>query len=72
MESHENSPRLPAIKVMVALGQEDLSIKVRKGPPAPSWGGPRALPGGHLVGGGGREGKARSRVVTPLRCLVDE
>ncbi|KAM6114900.1 pyruvate dehydrogenase kinase, isozyme 2 isoform 2-T2 [Phoenicopterus ruber ruber] len=27
VESHENSPRLPAIKVMVALGQEDLSIK---------------------------------------------
>ncbi|NXB65915.1 PDK2 kinase, partial [Struthidea cinerea] len=29
VESHENSPRLPAIKVMVALGQEDLSIRVR-------------------------------------------
>ncbi|XP_014814430.1 PREDICTED: pyruvate dehydrogenase kinase, isozyme 2 [Calidris pugnax] len=28
VESHENSPRLPAIKVMVALGQEDLSIKM--------------------------------------------
>ncbi|NWT29164.1 PDK2 kinase, partial [Cardinalis cardinalis] len=29
VESHENSPRLPAIRVMVALGQEDLSIRVR-------------------------------------------
>ncbi|NXP27862.1 PDK2 kinase, partial [Scytalopus superciliaris] len=29
VESHENRPRLPAIKVMVALGQEDLSIRVR-------------------------------------------
>ncbi|NXD18671.1 PDK2 kinase, partial [Nothocercus nigrocapillus] len=28
VESHESSPRLPAIKVMVALGQEDLSIKM--------------------------------------------
>uniref|UniRef100_A0A8V5GLL0 Protein-serine/threonine kinase n=1 Tax=Melopsittacus undulatus TaxID=13146 RepID=A0A8V5GLL0_MELUD len=28
VESHENSPRLPPIKVMVALGQEDLSIKM--------------------------------------------
>ncbi|NXA07229.1 PDK2 kinase, partial [Sapayoa aenigma] len=28
VESHENSPRLPAIKVMVALGQEDLSIRM--------------------------------------------
>ncbi|XP_035168922.1 pyruvate dehydrogenase kinase, isozyme 2, partial [Oxyura jamaicensis] len=28
VESHENSPRLPAIRVMVALGQEDLSIKM--------------------------------------------
>ncbi|XP_009071855.1 PREDICTED: [Pyruvate dehydrogenase (acetyl-transferring)] kinase isozyme 2, mitochondrial, partial [Acanthisitta chloris] len=28
VESHENSPRLPAIKVMVSLGQEDLSIKM--------------------------------------------
>ncbi|NXV50265.1 PDK2 kinase, partial [Uria aalge] len=28
VESHENSPRLPAIKVMVALGQEDVSIKM--------------------------------------------
>lgn len=40
VESHENSPRLPAIRVMVALGQEDLSIKVREGPLAPSWGVP--------------------------------
>lgn len=48
VESHENSPRLPAIKVMVALGQEDVSIKVRKGPPAPSrGGGPQAQPEGH-------------------------
>ncbi|NWU86428.1 PDK2 kinase, partial [Onychorhynchus coronatus] len=29
VESHESSPRLPAVKVMVALGQEDLSIRVR-------------------------------------------
>ncbi|NXH43819.1 PDK2 kinase, partial [Dicaeum eximium] len=29
VESHESSPRLPAIRVMVALGQEDLSIRVR-------------------------------------------
>ncbi|NXM26817.1 PDK2 kinase, partial [Oxyruncus cristatus] len=28
VESHESSPRLPAIKVMVALGQEDLSIRM--------------------------------------------
>ncbi|NXE98556.1 PDK2 kinase, partial [Menura novaehollandiae] len=28
VESHENSPRLPAIRVMVALGQEDLSIRM--------------------------------------------
>uniref|UniRef100_A0A669PYN6 Protein-serine/threonine kinase n=1 Tax=Phasianus colchicus TaxID=9054 RepID=A0A669PYN6_PHACC len=28
VESHENSPRLPAIRVLVALGQEDLSIKM--------------------------------------------
>ncbi|KAM8795197.1 pyruvate dehydrogenase kinase, isozyme 2 [Eudromia elegans] len=28
VESHEASPRLPPIKVMVALGQEDLSIKM--------------------------------------------
>ncbi|NWI89283.1 PDK2 kinase, partial [Pitta sordida] len=28
VESHENSPRLPPIKVMVALGQEDLSIRM--------------------------------------------
>ncbi|XP_068275012.1 pyruvate dehydrogenase kinase, isozyme 2 isoform X2 [Nyctibius grandis] len=28
VESHENSPRLPPIRVMVALGQEDLSIKM--------------------------------------------
>lgn len=53
VESHENSPRLPAIKVMVALGQEDLSIKVCKGPPAPSRRGPQAQLGGFLVGGGG-------------------
>ena len=56
VESHENSPRLPAIKVMVALGEEDLSIKVRKDPPAPSRGRPRAQPGGPLVGGGAWEG----------------
>ena len=36
MESHENSPQLPTIRVLVALGQEDLSIKVCAGtPPAP-------------------------------------
>ncbi|NWR99474.1 PDK2 kinase, partial [Motacilla alba] len=28
VESHESSPRLPAIRVMVALGQEDLSIRM--------------------------------------------
>ncbi|KAF7239779.1 [Pyruvate dehydrogenase (acetyl-transferring)] kinase isozyme 2, mitochondrial [Varanus komodoensis] len=28
VESHESSPRLPPIKVMVALGQEDLSIRM--------------------------------------------
>uniref|UniRef100_A0A8C2YGC2 Protein-serine/threonine kinase n=1 Tax=Coturnix japonica TaxID=93934 RepID=A0A8C2YGC2_COTJA len=28
VESHENSPQLPAIRVLVALGQEDLSIKM--------------------------------------------
>ncbi|NXF87650.1 PDK2 kinase, partial [Eubucco bourcierii] len=28
VESHENSPRLPPIRVLVALGQEDLSIKM--------------------------------------------
>ncbi|NXT29955.1 PDK2 kinase, partial [Syrrhaptes paradoxus] len=28
VESHENSPRLPAVRVMVALGQEDVSIKM--------------------------------------------
>lgn len=28
VESHENSPRLPPIRVMVALGQEDLSIRM--------------------------------------------
>lgn len=39
MESHENSPRLPAIKVMVALGQEDLSIRVRDPSPALGEGG---------------------------------
>lgn len=48
VESHENSPRLPAIKVMVALGQEDLSIKVRKGPPAPAWYGGDLIRGGCL------------------------
>ena len=54
VESHENSPRLPAIKVMVALGQEDLSIKVRKGPPAPSWGGPEpSLGQGETLSWGG-------------------
>ena len=36
VESHENSPQLPTIRVLVALGQEDLSIKVCAGtPPAP-------------------------------------
>lgn len=29
VESHESSPRLPPVRVMVALGQEDLAIKVR-------------------------------------------
>ncbi|OXB55965.1 hypothetical protein ASZ78_011410 [Callipepla squamata] len=28
VESHENSPQLPAIRVLVALGQEDLSIRM--------------------------------------------
>uniref|UniRef100_A0A8V1A268 Protein-serine/threonine kinase n=1 Tax=Gallus gallus TaxID=9031 RepID=A0A8V1A268_CHICK len=28
VESHENSPQLPTIRVLVALGQEDLSIKM--------------------------------------------
>ncbi|XP_072775221.1 pyruvate dehydrogenase kinase, isozyme 2 isoform X3 [Taeniopygia guttata] len=28
VESHESSPRLPAIRVLVALGQEDLSIRM--------------------------------------------
>ncbi|NXU49086.1 PDK2 kinase, partial [Turnix velox] len=28
VESHENSPHLPPVRVMVALGQEDLSIKM--------------------------------------------
>ena len=36
VESHENSPQLPTIRVLVALGQEDLSIKVCAGtPPGP-------------------------------------
>ena len=35
VESHENSPRLPPIHVLVALGQEDVSIKVCSGSPPP-------------------------------------
>lgn len=31
IETHESSRTLPPIKVMVALGGEDLSIKVRHG-----------------------------------------
>lgn len=31
IETHESSRTLPPIKVMVALGGEDLSIKVRRG-----------------------------------------
>ncbi|NWH74723.1 PDK2 kinase, partial [Piaya cayana] len=46
VESHENSPRLPAIKVMVALGQEDLSIKVLRDGRGASWCGLGLLWGG--------------------------
>lgn len=42
VESHESSLILPPIKVMVALGEEDLSIKVRGlrlwGPESSGWG----------------------------------
>lgn len=49
VESHESSPHLPPVRVMVALGQEDLAIKVR-GDTGPAGGPePRGVSGSGVV-----------------------